>query len=142
MNPAPIRKRYPEITIQVDADVISAYSLAIGEEDPRCLQGQLAPPALAAVYCLRPGVEQVLGDSELGLRLDRLLHTDQSFEFLTPVRSGDAVRVDTTLSKDFERLGNRFLVCQSVARLVSDGRVVCRSSASLMVVGNARDDST
>ena len=70
----------------------SPASLAMGEEaDPsRDPPPLVAPPAYAAVFAMQP-FATACGDSELSLNVLRLVHGEQAFDFLEPVRSGDVL---------------------------------------------------
>jgi len=53
----------------------------------------VAPPTFAAAFAIEP-FAQACSDPELGINVLRLVHGEQEFEFVEPVRPGDVL--DTT----------------------------------------------
>ena len=63
--------------------------------------GVVAPPTFAAVFAIEP-FAKACSDPELGLNVLRLVHGEQEFEFVEPVRPGDVLDTlgEITLLRD------------------------------------------
>ncbi len=92
LSPEHVGRRYPATSPYiVSAAKISEFATAIADDSPAYRGADpIAPPTFAMVIAARAW-EGLFGDPELGLRLDRTIHTDQSFEWARPLRVGDAV---------------------------------------------------
>ena len=126
-------KRYPAVLAEIMPAQVAAFSEVVGESLAACRQGEQVPAGFAAVYCLKPSVEAVLGDPSVGIELGRLIHADQTFEFHSQPEVGSQVEVTACLLRDVHRMGARFLTVEGVARSRSDGRLLCRSVAGLLI---------
>ncbi len=67
-----------------------------------------APPAYAAVFAMQPFATAV-SDPELSLNVLRLVHGEQAFEFLEPVRSGDVIFTSGEITRIQDRGNLDFL---------------------------------
>ncbi len=68
----------------------------------------VAPPAYAAVFAMQP-FATACADPELSLHVLRLVHGEQAFEFLEPVRSGDVLFTTGEITRIQERANLDFL---------------------------------
>lgn len=84
----------------------------------------VAPPAYAAVFAMQP-FAVACSDPELALNVLRLVHGEQSFEFLEPVRAGDVVLTSGEVSRIQER-GNLDFLEVTTESLNQHGRLVVR----------------
>lgn len=89
----------------------------------------IAPPTFAMVIAAQAW-QGVFDDEELGLALQRLVHTDQRLTFTRPLREGDLVQATATIDKVRNR-GAIDMVTLSV-ELTVDGEQVCVASSGLM----------
>ena len=89
----------------------------------------LAPPTFAMVIAAQAW-QPVFDDQELGLALQRLVHTDQRLSFARPLREGDLVEAVASIDKVRNR-GDIDLVTLSV-RLSVGGEEVAVATSSLM----------
>jgi acyl dehydratase len=71
-------------------------------------RGLVAPPTFAAAFAIQP-FATACSDPELGMNVLRLVHGEQEFEFLEPVRPGDVVETTGTISRIQERGNLDFL---------------------------------
>lgn len=112
------------------------FSLATGETnpiyfDPRLRkEGIVVPPLYAAVYAHDP-IAQALHDPEVGARYETIVHFSQSFEWTRPVRPGDIIYNQGTITQvnNFENGG---LLEITVISRNQSGQVVVRSRWSFL----------
>jgi hypothetical protein len=85
-------KPYPITRTKVDE-----FLVALAESNP-AYEGDEAvvPPTFAAVATFE-NWRQLIEDPELGLALKRLIHAEQTFEFVRPLRVGEVLEGWTTL---------------------------------------------
>lgn len=138
-------KTYDQIELTVEADRVTQFAEAIGEQDPRFREadaaraeghpGQLAPPTFPTVVQILASAQVVL-DQELGLDYSRVVHGEQEFEWRRPIVVGDVLRATPRIADIYAKGPNEFLVIESE---ISDpgGEVVCVSRATLLSRGTA-----
>jgi acyl dehydratase len=138
-------KTYDQIELTVEADRVTQFAEAIGEQDPRFREadaaraeghpGQLAPPTFPTVVQILASAQVVL-DQELGLDYSRVVHGEQEFEWRRPIAVGDLLRATPRIADIYAKGPNEFLVIESE---ISDpgGEVVCVSRATLLSRGTA-----
>jgi acyl dehydratase len=82
----------------VGREKIREFADAIGDPNP-AYRGDdaIAPPTFAFVVGIR-ALEQLLGDPELGLALERTVHGDQRFSYRRPIRAGDEIVATATIA--------------------------------------------
>ena len=107
LNPAIIGKEYQSGPFTVIGHESIYYALAVGDDnpayfDPRRQGGIIAPPMYAAKYAHDP-VDQIKADPEVGLNLEMLVHYAQEFHWLRPVRPGDRITSQATITNIEER---------------------------------------
>ena len=83
-----------------------------------------APPGYAAVFAIQP-FATACGDPELGLNVLRLVHGEQAFEFLEPVRAGDVLDTSGEITRIKER-GNLDFLDVTTETVNQQGRMVVR----------------
>ena len=100
-------RRYPPCDpYQVSAAKIAEFATALGDDNPRYRgDSPIAPPTFANVISARAW-DQLFGDPELELALDRVVHADQRFSFVRPLRTGDMVIATLTIDKVRVRAGS------------------------------------
>ncbi len=74
----------------------------------------VAMPNFAVVFALGVFAE-ACADPRLGLDLLRLVHGEQSFEFLRPVHAGDVMRTQARIVDAYEKAQKTFLVVETVS---------------------------
>ena len=84
----------------------------------------VAPPAYAAVFAMQP-FATACGDAELGLNVLRLVHGEQAFEFLEPVRAGDVLFTTGEITRVQDR-GNLDFLEVTTETMDQHGRLVVR----------------
>lgn len=120
----------PAPPYRVSRAKIHEFAAALGD-DSEHYQGEnpVAPPTFAAVIAAQAW-DALFGDEELGLALRRTMHTDQSFEFVRPLRDGDDVVATLRIEKVRNR-GQLEMITLAVDLSV-EGETVCVARSSLM----------
>jgi hypothetical protein len=123
-------RRYPPCDpYQVSAAKIAEFATALGDNNPRYRgESPMAPPTFAAVISAR-GWDQLFGDPELELSLERTVHGDQRFTFTRPLQAGDVVIATATIDKVRVRSGSE-LISATVDITSRDGELICMAQAT------------
>ena len=88
--------------------------------------GVIAPPTFCVVFALKPFAVATM-DPELDINLMALVHGEQEFEFLEPVRPGDRITTVGTITGWHEKQGKDFLTLVTESRN-QHGRVAVRGT--------------
>ena len=98
----------PERTMRVETGKVREFARAVKDPNPAWLtdEGALAPPTF--LMTLAHWVTD-MGDTRSAVKLDyrRLLHGEQEFEYLAPIRAGDVLRFRSRTKDVFEKQGKR-----------------------------------
>ncbi|HET8970578.1 MAG TPA: MaoC family dehydratase N-terminal domain-containing protein [Candidatus Nanopelagicales bacterium] len=96
----------PGEAYEIGLEKVREFAAAVGEEhpahhDPAAAAalghpGVLAPPTFAFSIAMA-AMAPVLADPGLGLDYSRVVHGDQRFRYVRPLRAGDRVRASATL---------------------------------------------
>lgn len=138
-------RAYQEIELEVDRDRVTAFALAVGEDDPRSLEAEAAraegfPDQVAsATFPTVLGIlasAQIVVDPELGMDYARVVHGEQAFEWRRPIVVGDRLRATPRIADVFAKGPNEFLVIEAEVR-DADGEVVCVARSTLLSRGTA-----
>ena len=149
LDPSFIGRTYPPTwPYEVGREKIREFATAIGDPDPvyvdpvaaRALgyPDVIAPPTFAIVVALAAS-EQVALDPELGLDWTRVVHAEQRFVHIRPVRAGDRLTVVVHVDEISSRAGNDFLTTRGEISTV-EGEHVCTAFSKL--VARAAGDGT
>lgn len=123
-------RRYPPTApYEVTAAKIAEFALALGDDDPH-YQGTdaIGPPTFTAVVSAAAW-ESMFADAELDLALRRIVHGDQRFTYVRPVRAGDLITATLTIDKVRVRAGSEILTCSVHVRTTA-GEDVCTTSST------------
>jgi len=125
-------RRYPPCNpYQVSAAKITEFATALGDDNPRYRgDSPIAPPTFAAVVSAHAW-DQLFGDPELGLSVDRVVHADQRYTFLRPLRAGDEVIATLSIEKVRIRAGSE-LVSATVEISDRAAERVCTAQATFV----------
>ncbi len=93
--------------------------------------GLVAPPTFAATFAIQP-FAVACSDPELAVNVLRLVHGDQEFEFLEPVRPGDVLDTTGEITRVQERGNLDFLEVTTETRN-QHGRVVVRGTWTAII---------
>lgn len=118
----------PTRPYEVGREKIREFAAAVGA-DPG--DGLVAPPTFPIVLSM--AAERVVTDDPgLGFDFSRVLHRDQRFDAVRPVRAGDRLTV-TVEVLDAETLsGNDVLVLRGQVREAEGGALVCTTTSTLV----------
>lgn len=120
----------PPFTFTASQERVTRFARAIGiaDESPA-----VAPPTfMKAVEGEGNSSRRIL--EAMGVELSRVLHVEQHFDYLAPIRSGDVLRVDRAVTDLYDKRGGamEFIVIESsVSR--DDGTPVGRSRQVILV---------
>ncbi len=122
----------PTAPYEVSAAKIGEFARALGDDNPVYAadldEPPVAPPTFVAVIAAAAW-DSLFGDGELDLALRRVVHADQRFDYVRPLRAGD--RVSATLSIDKVRVrGEVDIIGISVQVDTVGGEQVCRASST------------
>jgi acyl dehydratase len=119
----------PTPPYEVSAAKIGEFARALGDGNPAYTgESPIAPPTFVAVIAANAW-DSLFGDEELGLALHRVVHADQRFDYVRPLRAGD--RVQAVLGIDKVRLrGDTDIIGISVQVATVDGEAVCSASST------------
>ena len=138
-----IGKEYPVTVYEIGREKMKEYAVAVGDMNPMYNDREvgkkskygdnIAPPNFAAVYNLM-GCAQVFFDPELKLNMAMLVHGEQDFEFIKPVKPGDVI---TTTGKivDIMAKGNNDLVVFEGRSVNQEGELVTVGRATFVIRG-------
>jgi hypothetical protein len=130
LNTALEGKAYPAISFTVDADHVRRFAAAVGDD------GAFIPPTFVTAPEIVSSLDHVVADEELGVDFDRVVHGDEEYRWLRPVRVGETLRVQTVIESIRAKGGHEFLVLRTDMRdAVGEDVVIARST--LIVRGNA-----
>ena len=129
---AHVGRTYPATApYPVTAGKIAEFADALGDDNP-AYRGPdaVAPPTFAIVVALAAW-DGLFADPELDIKLSRLIHGDQRFDYARPLRAGD--EVVSTLSIDKVRArGNSAFITVSASVDTTAGEHVCTSTSTLV----------
>jgi len=112
-----------------------AYARATGDLNPRCLSHKGVLPELAPpLFVVKPAntvMANTLNDPDLGVDMLNLLHAEQDMRFFTPVRPGDLLTPEVTVSTIEDKSSGQLL--SLTMRFQRDTVTVCEVVTSLFI---------
>lgn len=118
------QKSFMEAPIVFRAPPVSRQSITQFVEATHSEHCGLDPLTFATIF--RSTEFQWLDRLQVDLR--QLLHTDQEYEFVAPLKEGDVPTIYTRVCEHKERKGMRFVVLESEVRCDDQIKIVARSS--------------
>jgi hypothetical protein len=97
-------KRYPPVTMKIEAEHVRAFARAIGADPDAGV-----PPTYAAVYALFSTAVQLYGDPDAAVDFAHLLHSEQEFSWSRHPEAGEELTATGVVEEDVERRNLRFL---------------------------------
>jgi len=125
-------RNYPATApYQVSAAKIAEFASAL-DDDSSSYRGDdpIAPPTFIAVITT-PAWELMFDDPELELALPRIVHGDQRFNYVRPLRAEDVVTGTLTIDKVRVR-GAVEIISASVEVTTVEGEPVCTAQATFL----------
>lgn len=118
-----------------DAPPDHAHPFTVDEEAARASRhgGLVAPPGFAATFAIQP-FAAACSDPALGIDLLRLVHGEQAFELLEPIRPGDTFETTGEITRLQERGPLEFLEVTTESRN-QHGRVAVRGVWTAVIRG-------
>lgn len=93
--------------------------------------GIIGLPNFAVVFSIGP-FGQAVTDPELGINLLYLVHGEQEFEFLAPIRPGDVMTSTGVITDIFDKVGKDFLILTTESKN-QRGEVVVRGTWTAVI---------
>lgn len=93
--------RLPTFTVNVEPGTLAAFANAIGETDP-AFREEFAPPTFMKVLEGKDNSSRRIMEV-LGADLKRILHAEQVFDYIAPIRAGMQVRVSRRVADIYAR---------------------------------------
>jgi acyl dehydratase len=125
-------RSYPPTPVyEVTAVKIAEFAAALGDDNP-AYDGNVpvAPPTFAAVPAAAAW-DVMFTDPELGLELSHIVHGDQRFSYLRPLRAGDRVTAALTIDKVRIR-GAAEIISSTVDVRDLNGELTCTAAATFV----------
>jgi acyl dehydratase len=133
----------PTVPYAVGREKIREFAQAIGANDavhvdPAAATALgypdvIAPPTFPIVVTAET-LQQMIDDPGLGLDFSRVVHGDQRFTYIRPVRAGDVLTCVCTVAEISERGGHGFLTTRTEITDAT-GELVVTATAKLVVRG-------
>jgi acyl dehydratase len=138
LNKALIGKEYPQSSpYEVGREKIRDFATAIGDFNPiyhdegaakaAGYDDIIAPPTFLTTLGFKFG-PQVVGDPELGLNYAMVVHGEQEFEILRPVKPGDMLVGKPKITQIAARGKNEFLTYEAAIDTTSGEKVAIARS--------------
>lgn len=121
----------PPFTVLVEPERLQQFSQAIGETSPP-LCGTIAPPTFLKALEGEHNSSRVMLEA-LDVNLRDIVHAEQQFDYVAPVRAGDRIQVERRVRDIYDKRDGaiEFIVFESV--LSREGTVVAHSRQLIMV---------
>ncbi len=131
ITPDHVGRKFPHAApYEVSRAKIVEFAKAIGSQHPSYFSDDpVAPPTFATIIAAQAW-DALFDDEELGLSLNRTIHTDQQFDFHRALKPGDVVVAELEIERVRNR-GNLDMVTVLVNLLVGD-ETVCEARSTLM----------
>jgi acyl dehydratase len=125
-------RSYPPTPIyEITAAKIAEFAAALGDDNPAYKgDSPLAPPTLVATIAFAAW-DQMFTDPDLELELRRIIHADQRFSYVRPLRAGDRVTATLTIDKVRTRGTTEMLSCSIAVHDVA-GDLTCTAASTLL----------
>lgn len=133
----------PPVEWVVERGKIAEFARAVlNDSAAYTAPGAVAPPTFPqsmALWRTRAGGPREVG--RRGMDMRRVLHGEQEFEYLRPLRAGDVLTATSAVVDEYEKAGKRggtmrFVVTQTTFR-DADGEVVAYSRGTTIVTSKA-----
>jgi hypothetical protein len=128
MNTALEGKIYEPVTLEIDGGFVARFASAVGDD------GSFVPPTIVTTPEIVAGLDHLVADEDLGLDFARVVHGDQEYEWLRPLRVGDVLVVESTIESIRFKGGHEFLTLRTEMRDAT-GEIVVVARTGLIVRG-------
>lgn len=129
---AHVGRTYPATEpYRVSREKIAEFADALGDDNPAYrVPDAVAPPTFPIVVAFTAW-DALFADAELDIQLVRLIHGDQRFDHVRPLRAGDEVTARLSIDKVRARGASAFITV-GVRIETTDGEHVCTSTSTLL----------
>ena len=127
----------PVFTVEVTAERLTAFARAIGETAPR-FAAEIAPPTFLKVIEGENNSSRAILVA-LGVQLKHVLHAEQEFHYVSPVRIGDLIGVERRVVDIYDKRNGamEFIVIESVMTVMNGAvQTVAGRSRQIVLVRN------
>ncbi len=125
------RSYEPTEPYEVSAAKIHDFARALGDANPAYAgPTPIAPPTFVAVVAARAW-DRMFDDPDLGMALHRVVHGEQAFTIVRPLRAGDVITGRLTIDRVRVR-GQLEFVGVTVDVATTDGELVCSTTSTLV----------
>ena len=108
----------------VTADHVAAFARALGDDNPAYVgpaaSGIVAPPTYPIAFMTQAMAGGMDAFLELGLNFMTLVHGEQEFEYMRPIRAGETLTLVGRIADIYEKTGSSgtldFVVLETEAR--------------------------
>lgn len=119
----------PTAPYEVSAAKIVEFAAALGDDSPAYGGDRpMAPPTFVAVISASAW-DSMFDDAELDIALRRVVHGDQRFSYVRPLRVGDVIVATLTIDKVRVRAGSE-IITSSVEVATVAGETVCTAQST------------
>jgi hypothetical protein len=112
-----------DVTGQAVADFAAATGTPYSEGGPA--------PATFPIVVAFGAMQELMGDPEVGIELHHVVHGQQSFVHERPVRAGDLLRAELSVT-GLRHIGGADIITTSSAITDDTGELVCTADATLV----------
>jgi acyl dehydratase len=112
-----------DVTEQAVADFAAATGTPYASGDPA--------PATFPIVVAFGAMQELMRDPEVGIELHHVVHGQQRFVHESPVRAGDSLRAELSVT-GLRQIGGADIITTSSAIIDADGRLVCTAEATLV----------
>ncbi|OLR90670.1 MaoC family dehydratase N-terminal domain-containing protein [Actinokineospora bangkokensis] len=137
----------PGPVYEVGREKIREFADAVGADDPlhrdpaaaraAGYPDVVAPPTFTTILNLA-AINEIVGDPQLGLDYDRMVHGDQSFTYHAPVVAGDRLVCTPAVESIMHRAGNDFITLRAeITTEAGEPRVTTRAQLVVRDAGVA-----
>jgi hypothetical protein len=129
LNEASQGKTYPPVAFEIEEQRVRAFASAVAHA------GAGVPPTFATVPEHAAGMANVIADPDLGLDLSKVLHGEQEYEWIRPLRTGETVTAETVIESIRGRASMRFLTLRTLLRDQAGETIVIARSTLIVREG-------
>ena len=117
----------PTQTFEVTEERIAAFAAATGTP----YQPGGPAPATFPIVVAFDAMQGLMADPEVGIELHHVVHGQQKFVHERPVRAGDTLRAELSVT-GLRQIGGADIISTSSAITDADGSLVCTADATLV----------
>jgi acyl dehydratase len=144
LNPDFVGRTFPPgEPYEVSREKLREFANAIGDPNPvyrskaaaqeAGFPDVIAPPTFAIVISMASS-SQALADPDLGMNYAMVVHGEQKFEYTRPLRAGDVVTAQSTIT-NIREVGSMSMMTTTTQITTVDGELVCTAHSTIVERG-------